>query len=89
MHQFAETEDNSPLLNKPDKTFIKEVIGIFLYYACAVDCTMLPALKSLATQQAAPTQNTLAKVKHFLNYAMSHPDAMVTYQASTANQKLL
>jgi hypothetical protein len=43
---------------------------------------MLPALRSLTMQQAAPTQNTLSKFKHFLDYAMSHPDAMVTYQAS-------
>ena len=63
--QFAETQHNSPLLNKTDKIFVQEVIGVFLYYARAVDCTMLPALGSLATQQVAPTQNTLTKGKNF------------------------
>eukprot|EP00804_Cyclotella_cryptica_P002793 CCRYP_009348-RA/>CCRYP_009348-RA protein AED:0.05 eAED:0.04 QI:0/0/0/1/1/1/3/0/1214 len=48
----------------------------------AVDCTMLPALGSLATQQAAPTQNTMSKIHQFLDYAMTHPDAMITYRAS-------
>eukprot|EP00804_Cyclotella_cryptica_P015468 CCRYP_008055-RA/>CCRYP_008055-RA protein AED:0.34 eAED:0.35 QI:0/0/0/0.75/0/0/4/0/483 len=33
----------------------------------AVDCTMLPALGSLATQQSAPTQNTMSKIHQFLD----------------------
>ncbi|KAL7475769.1 hypothetical protein ACHAW6_001673 [Cyclotella cf. meneghiniana] len=52
--QFAKTEDTSPPLSKTEKTFVQEVIGVILYYTRAVDCTMLPALGSLATQQAAP-----------------------------------
>eukprot|EP00804_Cyclotella_cryptica_P017470 CCRYP_017391-RA/>CCRYP_017391-RA protein AED:0.38 eAED:0.38 QI:0/0/0/1/1/1/2/0/219 len=47
-----------------------------------VDCTMLPALGSLDTQQSVPTQNTLLKIHHFLDYAMTHPDAMITYRTS-------
>jgi hypothetical protein len=31
--QFVETKDNSGLLNKTDKPFVQEVIGVFLYYA--------------------------------------------------------
>eukprot|EP00804_Cyclotella_cryptica_P000181 CCRYP_017464-RA/>CCRYP_017464-RA protein AED:0.35 eAED:0.34 QI:0/0/0/1/0/0/3/0/357 len=80
--QFVDTSDDSALLSNTDKTFIQEVIGVFLYYARAVDCTMLPALGSLATQQSAPTQNTMSKVHQFLDYAMTHPDAMITYRAS-------
>eukprot|EP00804_Cyclotella_cryptica_P028355 CCRYP_016413-RA/>CCRYP_016413-RA protein AED:0.25 eAED:0.25 QI:0/0/0/1/1/1/3/0/885 len=80
--QFVDTADDSALLSNTDKTFIQEVIGVFLYYARAVDCTMLPALGSLATQQLAPTQNTMSKIHQFLDYAMTHPDAMITYRAS-------
>jgi len=40
---------------------------------------MLTALGSFATQQANPTQNTLQHVKHFLDYAMTHQDAIITY----------
>jgi hypothetical protein len=43
---------------------------------------MLPALGSLATQQANPTQNTKKLVHQFLDYAATHPDAIITYQAS-------
>eukprot|EP00804_Cyclotella_cryptica_P019922 CCRYP_007838-RA/>CCRYP_007838-RA protein AED:0.39 eAED:0.39 QI:0/-1/0/1/-1/1/1/0/111 len=46
--QFVETEDNSALLSKPNKTCVQEVIGVFLYDARAMDCIMLPALGSLA-----------------------------------------
>jgi len=35
----------------------------------------------LATQQANPTSNTLAQLKQFLDYASTHPDAIVTYHA--------
>eukprot|EP00804_Cyclotella_cryptica_P006175 CCRYP_015258-RB/>CCRYP_015258-RB protein AED:0.28 eAED:0.28 QI:0/0/0/1/1/1/3/0/731 len=80
--QYTHPPDTSPPLRKPDALFIKEVIGVFLYYARAVDCTMLAALGSLAAQQANPTQLTLSYVKHFLDYAASHPDAMVTFHAS-------
>ena len=58
------------------------MIGVFLYYTRAVDCTMLCALGALASQQATPTQKTMKKVKQFLDYAASNPDAVVTYKAS-------
>ena len=80
--QYATNEDTSPLLSKADKKFVQEVTGTFLYYARAVDTTMLTALGSIATQQANPTENTMKKVKQFLDYAASHPDAIVTYHAS-------
>jgi hypothetical protein len=40
------------------------------------------ALGSLATRQANPTENTMAKVTQFLDYAATHPDAIVTYHVS-------
>eukprot|EP00804_Cyclotella_cryptica_P008108 CCRYP_004594-RA/>CCRYP_004594-RA protein AED:0.30 eAED:0.28 QI:0/0/0/1/0/0.5/2/0/866 len=80
--QYVEDPDLSTPLNKQDKTFVQEVIGVFLYYARAVDCTMLTALSSLATQQANPTQTTLHRIHHFLDYAMTHQNAVVTYRAS-------
>jgi hypothetical protein len=43
---------------------------------------MLTALGSIATQQANPTKNTMIKVNQFLDYPSTHPNAIVTYQAS-------
>ena len=53
--QFAAANDTSPSLSKAQKSFVQEVIGVFLYYGRAVDCTMLAVLGSLASQQANPT----------------------------------
>eukprot|EP00804_Cyclotella_cryptica_P029613 CCRYP_017300-RA/>CCRYP_017300-RA protein AED:0.41 eAED:0.44 QI:0/-1/0/1/-1/1/1/0/306 len=80
--QYVDNPDLSAPLDKQDTTFIQEVIGVFLYYARAVDCTMLTALSSLATQQAKSTQTTLQRINRFLDYAMTHQDAVITYRAS-------
>jgi hypothetical protein len=79
---FCANAYTSPALDKQQKTFVQEVIGVFLYYAQAVDGTMLTALGSLATQQANPTETTLAQIHQFLDYELSHPNAGVTYHAS-------
>jgi hypothetical protein len=79
--QYAEAIDTSPPLSKEEKKYVQEVVGTFLYYAQCVDSTMLTALGSIATQQANPTENTIIKVKQFLDYALTHPNAIVTYQA--------
>jgi hypothetical protein len=74
--------DTLALILQKDKKFIQEVIGTFLYYAQCVNSAMLAALGSIATQQANPTKNTMKKVRQFLDYASTHPDAIVTYHAS-------
>ena len=80
--QYAEATDESPLLGKEDKKFIQEVTGTFLFYARAVDATMLTALSSLASEQSAPTQRTMEKCKQFLDYAATQEDAVLTYRKS-------
>jgi hypothetical protein len=80
--QYAEASDTSELLSKENKTYVQEVIGMFLYYARCVDSSMLPALKTLATQQATPTKNIMKKIKQFLDYALTNPNAVITYHAS-------
>jgi hypothetical protein len=52
--------DVMPVLNLLYKKRVQEFLGTLLYYAHAIDCTMLPALSTLATQQATtPTMATL------------------------------
>ena len=43
---------------------------------------MLSALGSLATQQAAPTENKMTLAKQVLNYTSTHPVSIITYHAS-------
>ena len=80
--QYAKESDTSRPLDKEEKRYIQKVIGTFLYYARAVDGTMLPALSALASDQASPMEETLIKTKQFLDYAASHPDAIITYKTS-------
>jgi hypothetical protein len=80
--QYAKAEDTTNLLSKDQKTYIQQVIGIFLYYGQAVHSTMLTTLSSIASMQSAPPAQTMADTKLFLDYAATHQDAIVTYQAS-------
>jgi hypothetical protein len=80
--QYTKDVDSSPPLNKQGTKFVQEVIGMLLYYARCFDNTMLPALGFIATQQANPMQNTKKMVHQLLDYAATHPDAIITYRAS-------
>ena len=53
-----------------------------MYYARAVDSTMLVALSVLASKQAIPKQKTMEKVMTFLDYAASQEKAVIAYHAS-------
>ncbi len=66
--------------------FIQEVTGVFLYLAQAADSTMLTALSSLTSKQAAPTERMMQKCLQFLVYTASQEDTIVTCQ--TSNMRL-
>ena len=80
--QYTKEADKSALVNPVDKTFMQQVTGNFLYYARAVHATMLLALSAIASDQAAPTENTMKKTLKFLDYVTTHPDAILTYSTS-------
>ena len=80
--QHAKAPDNSNPLDKLGKKFIQEVTIVFLFLARAVDSTMLTPLSALASEQAAPTENTMQNCLQFLDYAASQEEAIVTYRAS-------
>ena len=61
--QYAKSEDKYVKLGKEDKLFIQQVTSTFLYYARAVDRTMLVALSAIAWDQASPTEETTRKTK--------------------------
>ena len=80
--QYAKSADVSPPLTKEGKKYVMQVTGTFLFYARAVDSTMLPALSAIASEQNAPTENTMKRVRQFLDYAASQEEAIITYSAS-------
>ena len=80
--QYEAGEDVSQTATKEEKTCIRQVVGTFLYYGRAVDGTMLRALSAIASDQASPTENTLKKARKFMDYAATHPNAVLTYGSS-------
>jgi hypothetical protein len=80
--QYAKPDDDSPPLDKHGKKFIQEVCGVFLFLARGVDGGILPALSALASQQANPTERTMALCLQFLDYMATQDDAILTYSAS-------
>ena len=70
--QYAMKEDTSPHLLPTEIKHVRSIVGTFLYYARAIDCTMLPALAQIAQQQAQPTQNTLKKCHQLMDYAATY-----------------
>ena len=80
--QYAKKADHSTKLNKEEKTFVQQVVSTFLFYGRAIDSTILMPLSAIASTQAEPTEEPLERVKQFLDYAASNPDAILTYSAS-------
>jgi hypothetical protein len=80
--QFALAPNEAPALDAVDKTRILEVLGTLLFYARAIDSSMLTAIGELATEQSQATKTTLEKLTQLLNYCTSHPDATVRFTAS-------
>ena len=75
-------EPESPAVGDEKKKYIQQVIGSFLYYARAVDMTILQALNEIAAQQSKPTEKTMKRVEQFLDYMHTNPNATIRYYAS-------
>ena len=59
--------DISPKLSDDDIKEIQPIVGSILYYARAVDITVLMALSSIASEQLRGTANTMVKAKQLLD----------------------
>ena len=80
-NQTGPFDDSSPAPPETVK-FVQEVTGLFNHYSRVIDYTMAEAVTSIARTQAAPTEDTLKRVNHLLNYAASNPDNCIVYEAS-------
>ena len=63
---------SSKFIDQQGIKFVQNVVGIFLYYALALDPTMLRALNEISRVQDRPTKDTMAKEKWFLYYAATY-----------------
>jgi hypothetical protein len=74
--------DTSPPLMDAGIKHIQWVIGSILYYARAVDLTVLMALSTISSKQAHGTENMIQKTKQLLDYLATHLDGTVQFHAS-------
>jgi hypothetical protein len=80
---IPESSDTAPFtLSKEEKKYIQEVVGVFLFYARAVDCTILTAVNKILTLDAQSYQDYLIAIDRLLNYVKRFPNAQQTIRAS-------
>ena len=80
--QYALEPDTSPLLDNQGIKYVQQVVGSLLYYARAIDGSMLTALNTIGSEQAKPTKQTELKCKRLLDYAATYQNAYIRYHAS-------
>jgi hypothetical protein len=73
------TRTPPPPLTGEEATYVQEVEGTLLYYARAVDNTILPAID---TEQANPMEKMRATIKLLLDFCATQDKAVLTYKAS-------
>jgi hypothetical protein len=80
--QLIQPSNHQPLTPAQLK-YCQEITGTFLYYARAVDNTMMMPIGSIATSVSTSSWKDLQhRINHFLDYASTHPDAFIRYSAS-------
>jgi hypothetical protein len=79
--QYA-TKDETPPLTAKQCLSIQKVTVSVLYYARAVDPTVLMPLNDIATEQTKATEKTQAATNQLLDYLVTHPEATIRYHSS-------
>jgi hypothetical protein len=74
--EYATTDETPPLTAKQCLT-IQKVTGSILYYARAVDPTVLMPINDIVTEQTKATEKTQAATNQMLYYLVTRPDATI------------
>jgi hypothetical protein len=74
--------DKTRKLTNAEIKQVKQIVRSILYYARAVDLTVLMALSTIVSKQTKGTEKTLEKAYQVLDYLASHPNAKVRFCAS-------
>jgi hypothetical protein len=79
--QYA-TKDETPQLTAQQCLTIQKVTGSVLYYARAVDPTVLMPLNYISMEQTKATEKTQAATNQLFDYLTTHPEAAIINHAS-------
>ena len=80
--QLAAIEDKSAPLSAKEIKEVKEIVVVFLFYARAVDPTMVTPISKIASKQAKPTQLLKGEIARFLQYVSKWRNAELIIRAS-------
>ena len=80
--QYTKPVDTTPKLDTEGIKHIQKFIGALLYYACAIDSTMLMAINAISSAQVTGTTVTADAGTWILDYAATNPNATIRYKAS-------
>ena len=80
--QEAAPIDISAPLDEAETNRIQQIVGVFLYYARAVDPTMRVQTSRIGSAAATPTEDVKKETQRLLQYAACWPNAKITYRAS-------
>ena len=80
--QYAKDDHNLPILPPNKITRIQQIVGCFLFYARAIDSTMLVVLNTIGSEQSVATLTTQQSTAQLLDYASTHPNTIVCFHAS-------
>jgi hypothetical protein len=74
--------DSTSKLDKKGVKRIQQMVRSILYYARAVDMTVLIALSTIAIEQTKATETTMGRCMQLLDYLASNQEAKVRFHAS-------
>jgi hypothetical protein len=80
--QYVEKETTSPAHSDKEVNKLQQLTGTLLYYARAVDPTLIIPINVLASKQSRATAHTADKVIKLLNYCNTHPETKIRYHES-------
>jgi hypothetical protein len=80
--QFVNEITTTPALSDKDVNKLQQPTGNLLYYAWAVDPTLIMPINVLVSEQSNATDVTADKVIKLLNYCNTHPETKIRYHAS-------
>jgi hypothetical protein len=81
--QLTPVPDTLPPISSTDKLHLQEVLGILLYYARALDVTILTAISEVSTEIATGTVKTMVKMNQLLDYLSTNPEAIIQHHPSS------
>jgi hypothetical protein len=78
----VEDETTSPALSDKDVNKSQTLTGTLLFYARAVDPTLIMPINVLSSEQSEATAVRAEKVIKLLNYCNTHPETKIRYHGS-------